>query len=335
LIKREDVVTTRASRRHCFVGVPLLVTLATVGALAIAQEERAPVVEAGSGDVEARLTKVERLVQSRGLLDLVNQIEALQQEVQRLKGEIEQQQHLIEELSAKQRKGLGNLDQRVQSLERGVPNAAVSTAMAPTPTEGITPEAAPPANTTVELPATPDAASSAATTPPSGRAAAEATASDNASATNAGAVSTTPPAQVAANAPATDVPENPDQAYDAAFNALKVGKYDDAIAQFNNFLVSYPDSARADSAQYWLGEAYYVNKQYDPAIMEYQKLVNAYPTSQKVSQAMLKIGFCQNELGQLEQARATLEEVKQRFPGTTSARMAEDRLQRMRLEQNP
>jgi len=138
-----------------------------------------------------------------------------------------------------------------------------------------------------------------------------------------------------ANAPATDVPENPDQAYDAAFNALKVGKYDDAIAQFNNFLVSYPDSARADSAQYWLGEAYYVNKQYDPAIMEYQKLVNAYPTSQKVSQAMLKIGFCQNELGQLEQARATLEEVKQRFPGTTSARMAEDRLQRMRLEQNP
>jgi tol-pal system protein YbgF len=128
---------------------------------------------------------------------------------------------------------------------------------------------------------------------------------------------------------------DPDQAYSAAFNALKTGKYDDAIAQFNNFLVTYPDSPRADSAQYWLGEAYYVNKQYDPAIIEYQKLVAAYPGSQKVSQAMLKIGFCQQELGQSDQARITLQEVVQRYPGTTSARMAEDRLQRMRLEQPP
>ena len=116
---------------------------------------------------------------------------------------------------------------------------------------------------------------------------------------------------------------------------LKAGKYQDAVAQFNNFLVTYPDSPRADSAQYWLGEAYYVNKQFDQAINEYQKLVAAYPSSQKVSQAMLKIGFCQQEMGQTAQARATLQEVLQRYPGTTSARMAEDRLQRMRLEQAP
>jgi TolA-binding protein len=50
---------------------------------------------------------------------------------------------------------------------------------------------------------------------------------------------------------------------------------------------------------------------------------------------MLKIGFCQQELGQSDQARITLQEVVQRYPGTTSARMAEDRLQRMRLEQPP
>ncbi len=154
--------------------------------------------------------------------------------------------------------------------------------------------------------------------------------------TGAAPATVAPATQTATAAPAAPaIAGDPDQAYIAAFNSLKAGKYQDAVAQFNNFLVTYPDSPRADSAQYWLGEAYYVNKQFDQAINEYQKLVAAYPSSQKVSQAMLKIGFCQQEMGQADQAKATLQEVLQRYPGTTSARMAEDRLQRMRLEQAP
>ncbi|MGQ0658858.1 MAG: tol-pal system protein YbgF [Chromatiales bacterium] len=289
----------------------LLVVLAVVMVAATAQEDLPPVVEAGSGDVETRLSRIERLIDSQGLLDLANRVEALQREVQRLQGQIEEQQHVINELNARQQRRA-----------------------APPPTAALPPSAAavtplPPRNTATDtLPAAGQPGAPIPNTPPAPQGPGEIPQALPPSPAG-------PPAQVATNAPAPPVAAEADQAYDAAFNLLKTGKYDDAIAQFNNFLVTYPDSPRADSAQYWLGEAYYVNKQYDPAITEYQKLVTAYPNSQKVSQALLKIGFCQAELGQREQARATLDDVKQRFPGTTSARMAEDRLQRMRLEQNP
>ena len=51
--------------------------------------------------------------------------------------------------------------------------------------------------------------------------------------------------------------------YDAAFIALKGGKYPKAIASFKGFLATYPDRPLASNAQYWFGEAYYVTREYD------------------------------------------------------------------------
>ena len=64
----------------------------------------------------------------------------------------------------------------------------------------------------------------------------------------------------AANAAAAATDDK--NAYQAAFNLMKDGKYDGAIAAFEKFLTAYPDSSMAENAQYWLGEAYYVNKSY-------------------------------------------------------------------------
>src|ERR1700675_4758568 len=47
-------------------------------------------------------------------------------------------------------------------------------------------------------------------------------------------------------------------AYQSAFTLLKDSQYDRAIAAFQKFLASFPDSPMADNAQYWLGEAYLV-----------------------------------------------------------------------------
>jgi tol-pal system protein YbgF len=121
--------------------------------------------------------------------------------------------------------------------------------------------------------------------------------------------------------------------YRRAFDLLKVGNYKDSISAFNNFLGQYPKSAHADNAQYWLAEAYYVTHQYQPAISEYTKLVEHYPESQKLTHALLKIGYSHHELGQLDQARTSLESLRVRYPGTTAARLADERLQRIRLEQ--
>ncbi len=47
---------------------------------------------------------------------------------------------------------------------------------------------------------------------------------------------------------------------------LKDSQFDQAIAAFQQFLTTYPDSSLADNAQYWLGEAYYVNKSFPEAL---------------------------------------------------------------------
>jgi tol-pal system protein YbgF len=123
-------------------------------------------------------------------------------------------------------------------------------------------------------------------------------------------------------------------AYQAAFNLLKDGQYDRAIVAFQKFLVAYPDSSLADNAQYWLGEAYYVNKAYPEAEAAFQRVVDKYPQSRKLGDALLKIGFCRYEMKQWQSAREVLGQVVARFTDTPAARLAQQRLDKMSAEKH-
>ena len=118
-------------------------------------------------------------------------------------------------------------------------------------------------------------------------------------------------------------------AYQSAFDLLKTGRYDEATGAFTAFLSAYPSGEYSDKAQYWLGEAYYVTSKFAPALEEFQKLVQTRPDSTKVSHALLKIGYIQDELGQTEAAKTTLNDLIERFPETTAARRAKERLQQV------
>jgi tol-pal system protein YbgF len=122
--------------------------------------------------------------------------------------------------------------------------------------------------------------------------------------------------------------------YQAAFSLLKDGQYDRAIVAFQKFLVSYPDSSLADNAQYWLGEAYYVNKTYPEAEAAFQRVVEKYPQSRKLGDALLKIGFCRYETKQWQSAREVLGQVVTRFSDTPAARLAQQRLDKMSAEKH-
>jgi tol-pal system protein YbgF len=121
-------------------------------------------------------------------------------------------------------------------------------------------------------------------------------------------------------------------AYQAAFGLLKDSQYDRAIAAFQKFLVSFPDSSLADNAQYWLGEAYYVNKAFPEAQSAFQRVVDKYPQSRKRPDALLKIGFCQYEAKQWDLAKNTLTQVTSRFSDTPAGHLAQQRLDRMATE---
>jgi tol-pal system protein YbgF len=123
-------------------------------------------------------------------------------------------------------------------------------------------------------------------------------------------------------------------AYQAAFDMLKNSQFDAAIAAFQKFLVSYPDSTLADNAQYWLGEANYVNRSFTDAQAAFQRVVDKYPQSRKVPDALLKIGYCQYELKQFDAARQTLSKVAAQFPDSPSGHLAQQRLDKMAAEKH-
>jgi tol-pal system protein YbgF len=123
-------------------------------------------------------------------------------------------------------------------------------------------------------------------------------------------------------------------AYQAAFDMLKNSQFDAAIAAFQKFLVSYPDSSLADNAQYWLGEADYVNKSFTDAQAAFQKVVDKYPQSRKVPDALLKIGYCQYELKQFDAAKQTLSKLAAQFPDSPSGHLAQQRLDKMAAEKH-
>ncbi|MFH0340898.1 MAG: tol-pal system protein YbgF [Chromatiales bacterium] len=280
--------------------------------LCVMAQYDAPIVEGNPADVEARLERLERLLTNRGMLDVLNQVERLHQEVKRLRGEMEVQAHRLEKSEERDERLYSDLDRRLQPLETGAgdPGNARNESTSPevmSPPRAVAPAASRPmddSNGALETPAHDiGEAPSSVGAPDTGTTIAAARASHE------------------------------EDDYRRAFDLLKVGNYNDSISAFNSFLGQYPKSAHADNAQYWLAEAYYVTHQYQPAISEYTKLVERYPESQKLTHALLKIGYSHHELGQLDQAKTSLESLRVRYPGTTAARLADERLQRIRLEQ--
>lgn len=129
------------------------------------------------------------------------------------------------------------------------------------------------------------------------------------------------------------VPGGGDRAnYQAAFELLKQGRYDQATLAFRQFLAAFPDSGLSDNAQYWLAESYYVTQKYKKALPEFDAVVTRYPQSRKIADALLKIGYCNYELKRYEAARKALSEVVQKYAETTAARLAGQRLEVMASE---
>lgn len=120
--------------------------------------------------------------------------------------------------------------------------------------------------------------------------------------------------------------------YQAALELLKAERYQPAASAFQQFLVAFPNSERADNAQYWLAETHYVTNQYATALNEFQIVITKYPDSRKVPDALLKMGYCSYELKNWDAARSSLTRVQTEYPETTAARLAGQRLQRMQEE---
>jgi tol-pal system protein YbgF len=116
------------------------------------------------------------------------------------------------------------------------------------------------------------------------------------------------------------------KAYEAALNQFKLGNYPMAISAFQGFLVTYPSSPLAPSAQYWIGNAYYAKRDYKDAIVAQDKLLTAWPESGKAPDAMLNKASSQEASGNRSGARKTLQDLLQKYPDSSAAASAKQRL---------
>lgn len=142
-----------------------------------------------------------------------------------------------------------------------------------------------------------------------------------------GAAAGMTPSATTADAASDVDPQLERAAYERAFNLLKEGRYDLAVAAFKTFVQSYPQGHYVDNAQYWLGEANYVQRHFKVALSEFGKVVKNHPASPKRADALLKMGYTYQELGQNDKARQSLNEVVLNYPNSTAARLAQKRLQ--------
>jgi tol-pal system protein YbgF len=117
--------------------------------------------------------------------------------------------------------------------------------------------------------------------------------------------------------------------YKQDLDALRAGAYSVAATGFKDFVAHYPSSPLAPSAQYWLGQTYYVTHEYEAAASAFRTVLQKWPDDRKAPDAMLGLGNTQNAMKRGADARATLTQVAQKYPGTDAAKRASDMLQRM------
>lgn len=277
--------------------------------------------------------RVERLEQQQAngqggnAVDLVNQNQALQSQVQSLQGQVEELKHQLDEAKQRSKDQYVDLDSRIGRMEGRAPGGAPPPGPGANARDNAQPpdiqlgggrgdQAPPPGSGGNDVP--PRARGNVGELRDDERGDLNAPPPDRGGAQDRGA----PPADAAGEQPT----------YDAAFAALKDGRYAESARRFQTFLDQYPNSGLASNAYYWLGESYYVTQNYKIALQSFQTLLQRYPESQKAPDALLKVGYSQYELKQWDQAEATLNQVVQTYPDTTVAHLAQGRLRALKSE---
>ncbi len=273
------------------------------------------IVDAAAADplLEDRVARIERIMDNQSASGITLKMQQLQQEMQELRGLAETQKFEIQKLQRQLRDQYLDIDSRLGT------GKDLDTPAAGTPGVGTEDTApAPRPNVALDL-------SGKDLQPPVGSEALPPVTAP-----------TTPSSPGAAGIPSLPSPEttggNERDAYRDAFELLKQRKYPEAVAAFTDLMRRFPQGQYTDQARYWLADTYYVQRNYPAALTEFDRLVQLNSTSARIPEAMLKIANIQSELDAREQARAAYRLLIAKYPGSTEARLAQTRLQKLEAE---
>lgn len=212
----------------------------------------------------------------RSALDMMKKMEFLQQEVQELRGKVEEQNYQLQQLQEHQKKLYIDLDRR---LREG----------SPTKTSGASPLSL---DEDVQAPSQ----------------------------------------IVAETATSMSDPQAEEKAYQSAYRFVQSKDYESALAGFKSLVSSFPNGKYVPNANYWLGEIYLVKGELDLSFAAFERVYREHPQHPKAADSLLKLGYVEYAKGQWQRANELLKQVKNQYPGSTSAQLADLRLDKMRQE---
>jgi tol-pal system protein YbgF len=299
-----------------------------------------------SMSTEQRINLLEQQVRNLTQLDPAVQINRLQTDVDRLRGQVEVQDHTIKQLTEQLRTQYQDIDQRLTqsggqaaSKKPGQPSSQTATPVTTRPkpkpvnTSSFDETADVPAATTTTTTTT--KTSKKTGTQPAvddGIVDPDAVDINNADSATKTKDNLSPAATSAATSggPKDALSEKKD--YDAAIALLKKQDYVRATTQLQRYLRDYPNGKYTASSHYWLGKIYSYQGQPDLAISEYNTVITKFPKDPKMPNALLDLGIAYDEAGDWEQAKAQLNKVIKLFPKTETAQLAAARLQKIKRQ---
>jgi tol-pal system protein YbgF len=120
-----------------------------------------------------------------------------------------------------------------------------------------------------------------------------------------------------------------EQTYQAALSDFNAAKYPLATSEFQDVIHYYPLDPMAGSAQFYLGEIAYRQKNYDDAVKNYNVVLEQFSGSPKAATAQLRKGLALIALHQRDAGTHELRSLIQRHPQTPEAQQARAKLNEM------
>jgi|GEM_PF-284361 len=288
-------------------------------------------------------------------------IDALDEQMRRIRGDNERTQFLLEKLNKKLDAMNGDIDYRLGAIERSGASASSSISE-----DGSMALDVPPMAEEGEMkldvpPEAPAAAGPKATSP----------AVDDAAANPLSPVvpktkiveSNAPKMQISIKEPvvriptavATDIPQelpkpkikkkpllnddgagftvpsfaSPREHYNYAFGLMNKAHYEEAGDVFVSFLQRYPKDELRGNVYYWLGETYYVRDNYNQSIDNFRLGFEENPKGNKAPDNLLKLAMSLQKVSKVEEACLVLDKLVEKYPSPEAvANKAQEQLEK-------
>jgi len=122
---------------------------------------------------------------------------------------------------------------------------------------------------------------------------------------------------------------NPDELWDVAQNQYVRGSLNSAAGAFRQFIAEHPNELRVSDAHFFLADILAQQDRPEDALEAFQEVQELFPTAVRVPDALYRIAVLQEELDDVDAAKATLERIMNTYPDAPIAMLARDKLREL------